>query len=732
MRKILAVLLAVVLVLPTLAACDLGGAPEDNVPPAHEHTVVIDEAVAPTCIQTGLTSGAHCSECGEVLVKQETVSKLDHTLIIDEAVESTCSSTGLTSGVHCSECKEILIAQSEISPKTHTYDDKYDEFCNVCGYKRDAECAHLNIETIPGKPATCTAEGLTAGEKCVKCGEILMAQEIVPASEHSFVKSVCEICGAIDGSTGLAYEANGDGTCTITGIGSCTDLDIIIPEYIDGYNVTSIGDWAFNGCRNLTSIEIPDSVTSIGSSAFSCCYSLTSIVIPDSVTSIGWHAFLGSGLTSIIIPDSVTSISSSAFSCDNLESIIVEQGNPVYHSAGNCLIETATKTLITGCENSVIPTDRSVTSIGDDAFDGCRSLTSIVIPDSVTSIGDAAFGSCYGLTSIVIPDSVTSIGDYVFFCSGLTSVVIGNGVTSISDYAFSGCSNLENIIVKKENTVFHSAGNCIIETATKTLVAGCKNSVIPTDGSVTSIGNMAFDNCTSLTSIIIPDSVTSIGEYAFGSCYGLTSIVIPDSVMSIGWQAFGGCSSLASVVIGNGVTSIDFSAFWGCSNLENIIVKEENTIFHSAGICIIETATKTLIAGCNNSVIPTDGSVTSIGNHAFYGCDSLTSIVIPDNVTSIGWQAFSFCSNLTSIVIPDSVTSIDGMAFAYSWSLTSIVIPDSVMSIGWQAFEGCSSLTSIEYEGTKAQWDAISKGYGWNYETGDYTVHCTDGDITKY
>ena len=210
---------------------------------------------------------------------------------------------------------------------------------------------------------------------------------------------------------------------------------------------------------------------------------------------------------------------------------------------------------------------------------------------------------------------------------------------------FFNCSSLTSITVVSGNPVYHSAGNCIIATESKTLIAGCGNSIIPSDGSVASIRDNAFYGCSSLISISIPDSVKSIGN----------------------------------------------GAFYGCSSLTVITVASGNPVYHSAGNCIIETESKTLIAGCGNSIIPSDGSVASIRDNAFYGCSSLTSITIPDSVTFIGDRVFRDCTSLESIVIPDSVTSIEDYAFY-----------------------NCSSLETVYYTGSEEDWQKIDIGYN-NY-----------------
>ena len=214
----------------------------------------------------------------------------------------------------------------------------------------------------------------------------------------------------------------------------------------------------------------------------------------------------------------------------------------------------------------------SVTSIGKWAFYDCPGLTSVTIGNNVTNIGDYAFEYCSVLTSVTIVNSVTSIGDHAFSgCTGLTSVTIPNSVTSIGTGAFGGCSALESIIVEEGNTIYDSRENCnaIIETATNTLIAGFKNTVIP--NSVTSIGEVAFYFCTGLTEITIPNSVTSIGNGAFSFCTSLTSVTIGNSVTSIGRGAFSYCSVLTEITIPNSVTSIDEGAFAYCPVLTSVI-----------------------------------------------------------------------------------------------------------------------------------------------------------------
>ena len=314
----------------------------------------------------------------------------------------------------------------------------------------------------------------------------------------------------------------------------------------------------------------------------------------------------------------------------------------------------------------------SVTSIGDYAFFYYTLLTGITIPNCVTSIGNYAFEGCALLTSIKIPDSVTSIGYVAFcYCTSLTSVTIGNSVISIGDFAFDGCTSLKSFNVDSNNQKYFSANGVLFNKDKSELILypeGKRDKQYSIPNSVTSIGDRAFYDCTSLTGVTIPNSVTSIGVLAFPSCTSLTSVTIPDSVTSIGDYAFYDCTSLTSVTIGNSVTSIGYGVFNGCTSLKSFNVDSNNQKYFSANGVLFNKDKSELILypeGKRDKQYSIPNSVTSIGDYALYDCTSLTSVTIPNSVTSIGYYAFLGCTSLTSIVIPESVKSIEEYAYGY-------------------------------------------------------------------
>lgn len=385
-----------------------------------------------------------------------------------------------------------------------------------------------------------------------------------------------------------------------------------------------------------------------------------------------------------------------------------------------------------------------VTAIAHSAFRNCTSLKSVSFPASITTVGEHAFAGCTSIDSVeisdlaawcditfdsrlsnpcylahrlflngeeiidlVIPDTVTSIGSYAFTgCMGLNSVHIPSSVTEIGVSVFANCPEITSMTVDDGNTVYDSrdACNAVIVTSSGTLIAGCQNTVIP--GTVTSIGDYAFSECTMLRGINIPNSVTRIGLEAFYRCSSLISANIPNSVTVIGYQAFYGCSALRSVHIPASVRGIASSAFEYCPSITSMTVASGNPQYDSREDCnaIIETVENRLIAGCMNTVIP--ATVTAIDDYAFSGCSELSGMEIPPSVVAIGDYAFRSCSKLRRVVLPASLVTIGVSAFFDCTALNSISIPATVSSIGAFAFERCPALVSMVVDSANSTYDS--------------------------
>ena len=480
-------------------------------------------------------------------------------------------------------------------------------------------------------------------------------------------------------------------------------IEIPNTVYFSGttYNVTSIGDYAFEDCSGLTSVTIPNSVTTIGDGAFDRCSSLTSVTIPNSVTTIGYGAFSGcSGLTSVTIPNSVTSIGNYAFSgCSGLTSVTIGSSvtsigdyafyrcssltSPVYNA--HCFAY-----MPTSC-NGAYTIPEGIKQIAGCAFCSCSGLTSITIPNSVTSIGAGAFYGCSALTSITIPQKVTSIEDGVFSgCSALTSITIPKSVTSIGDDAFSGCSGLTSVTIPNSVT---SIGDATFYDCSSLLTIKIPNSV-------TTIGGGVFAECTALNSVNLSENVKSLSpcmsrnnaaytEYLgfFEDCYSLDSIVIPDSVNTIGREAFYGCGSLTSITIPNGIKYIGDNVFSYCPHISEVLLTSptvrdfcQGTVNKALLNSGVDVDRRVQIAGKEISEIVITNT-SYIEDYAFYNCPHLSSVIIDDSVKTIGLYAFAECDSIKQVTLSNLVTDIGSSAFYHCSSLDSITLTASNIDI---------------------------------------------------
>ena len=597
----------------------------------------------------------------------------------------------------------------------------------------------------------------------------------IPASVMSFGNYAFQNCHSLTTVYWNATECTRAGSSSSPVFNNCTGLERVII----GDNVEYIPANAFYNCDTLSSVIIGSGVAEIDNNAFHNCNGLIDVyytgdivswceivfanssanplyfaenlyigskliegalIIPDNVSSIGDYAFYEyRNITSVTIGSGVAGIGHSAFAgCDSLTS--------VYWNAENCAVAGGSSTPV---------------------FGDCQSLKTVILGESVTAIPAYAFYSCGNLTSITIPASVTDIGNYAFVdCFKLVEVYNLSGLNIQKGSESNGYVGYYALIVNTDKNqtsritqtddgyIFYDDGEI---TYLLGYTGGDTELILPDGfkGKNYAIYRQAFENCTALTAVSIPDSVTGIGANAFYNCTGLKEITIPDSVTYVGNYAFYNCSSLESAVIGNGVKSVGDNAFRNCGNLSSVTIGGNVT---DLGIYTFYN--------CNNlTAVSIPDSVTAIGNFAFYNCESLktvilgrgiksigdsafesclslTGLVIPDGVLALGSHAFRNCNRLTSVIIPDSVTSLGTYAFSNCAALTSVTIGNGVTDIGDYAFNNCGNLQRVFYGGNAAKWQEIAVG-GNNEALTNATVYyysesnpfadgVTDGNFWHY
>ena len=505
--------------------------------------------------------------------------------------------------------------------------------------------------------------------------------------------------------------------------------DVAIPQFVtDNDNkkhaVTSISDYAFRNCNEMTSVAIADSVTKVGTGAFANCSKLSSVTIPNSVKSIGNSVF--DGCTSL----SVINYNGNEYDSSNVESAFEENGitigdnifdhsygQPVYEWSDNNASCTATMTC-NSCDNVVTETVNTTKNVTDSTCtdEGVTTYTATFTnsefteqskKESVTATGhNPVNGYCtkcnekiaglYDANGAMLcswEDSGIDIttdryggGAYLRddkTCYNVinnkykttTRIVLPDTITRISAGAFDTCTTLTQIDLPN-NLV--SIGNSAFN--------GCKGlKSVNMPNSVTQIGSYAFSDCINLASVVLSNKLSSVQIGTFYNCSGLTNIGIPDSVTSIGQDAFYKCTSLINVSIPDSITSIGSTAFAYCSQLPEVNIPGNVTTFGSYVFRNCTDLTKVIM---NNGI-------TTIGNCMFYGCSYLSQITLPETITSIGSEAFRGCNRLKTISIPSSVKEIGNSAFRSCTSLKNITLPKNVIELGDSAFSDCNSLTSV-------------------------------------
>lgn len=530
-------------------------------------------------------------------------------------------------------------------------------------------------ETAAGYAATCTAAGLTDGEKCGRCGEVLRAGQAIPATGHTVQTdaavaptciaaglsqgSRCAVCGLVLqkpqsvqalGHDFAAYRYNGDATCLADGTESAACTRCSATD-------TRTAAQTATGHAAIAGTATAPTCTTTGLTADVRCGTCGAMLAQQELIPALGHDDEMGYCTRCGVEKIVTS--------GGLAYVRNEDG------AGYTLVGmgicTDTKVVIPEIFNGL-----PVTAIGEKAFANCADITAVSMRSGVVSIGASAFENCGALQTIQLPDGVQTIGTAAFRgCGRLRTIKLPASVQSIGAGAFWFCSDLKSVYITDLAQwcaiSFDGVGANPLSVANSLYLDGKPVTHLQIPAQVTSIADFAFVQCNTLRQVSMGSQVTAIGSHAFYYCAGLETLILGDNVQTIGASAFEGCAALKTLTVPAAVTAIGESAFVQCSALEAISVAAGNEVYHSSENCLIETGRKTLLLGCQNSRIPVDGSVSVVGGGAFQGCTALEQIALPA----------------------------------------------CLQAIGRYAFENCPALRLILFEGTQSRWEAVEKAADW-------------------
>ncbi len=728
------------------------------------HNYVVDESILPNCEKDGLTAGAHCGVCNKILIEQEIVPRTHNYGDWVDEIPSDCTNNGVRGCYECLNChkkfdekyNELTDLSLEIDPQTHNYGNWIEEIpanctsmgvkghyecsnCHKCFGRDDNELLDLSVEInasvhnygewIEETPSNCTNNGIMAHYECLDCNKYfdenhrLITDRIIQAGHKYDNSGVCVNCGFFE--TGLDFVLNDNGdSWSVAGIGTFNGSELKIPaSNYDAKPVTAIRSRAFENCINIESVRIPKSIETIGLTAFSYCNNLKEVSFAHNsqLTSLGDNAFAHcTRLGEFIIPESVIYIGIGAFlGCNRLNNVLIPEG---------------------------------VETIDEWAFSFCYNLTNITIPKSVVSINDSAFLYCYKLVEIYNRSSLNiiagaydngrvgtyaknvyskenetklSIDDngFVLYCDGSEKILISyNGsnnniflpddITEIYQGAFYGYNEIESVTIPSSVKMIgnHAFGNCSTLTTVNWNAINC---------TLTASYNypILFDECIALSTINIGDEVISIPDYAFYECSALECIIFPNSVKHIGKGALLSCTRLESL-------SIPFVGedFGGAENTHFGYIFGATT-YDGHASCVPSTLSKVIIT-----------SATTIANYAFENCNNLLSITLPKSLISIGKGSFSRCYRLVEVINGSSLAisagdtengeialhaldvisredvskirkDADGFVVYDNGEIKSlvkymgkeedIVIPNNITDINQYAFYCCNNLTSV-------------------------------------